>query len=235
MIIDYGKPEGSRLIFVEDFKNRQVIQSRNGIIANATIAAYAGGSISPTSLYSQVKFMGTQSLGVFFTKMTISMRFITSSTNLAYSPYLLVKNPSAINDNQFYISLYGPNTGGGYFYFEVAASASDNANYQMANSQFSLGAEYLTHIVYDGSLAASSRVCFYANGIMLASAMTGTIPAYMRSSASKLSLFNPDGFNGAPPNDFIVKSVKIYNNAFTAQEVLDDYNQNTYSKIFGGG
>ena len=76
--------------------------------------------------------------------------------------------------------------------------------------------------VYDGSLAAASRVAIYVDGVKSATATTlGTIPTSLTSSSADLEIGRWEGlgrkFNGS------IASVGFYTRALTAAEVLQNY------------
>jgi hypothetical protein len=58
----------------------------------------------------------------------------------------------------------------------------------------------------------------------------------MRASLVPITaLQRSSGTTRAPATDFILRSARIYSVAWTAQECADDYTQQTYNKVFGGG
>jgi len=78
-------------------------------------------------------------------------------------------------------------------------------------------------VVYDGSLAAASRVAIYVDGVKSATSATlGTIPTSLTSSSADLEIGRFEGlgrkFNGN------IASVGFYTRALSAAEILDNYN-----------
>lgn len=235
MIIEPGRQNNnnSGLLFKEDFRTHQLIQSRGGALVGCSV----GNGISPTAASSRVTFAGTENVGINATQMTIVLRFRTGAANIVTSRRFLIKNPAAFNDQQFYVQLDAGGAGlAGRILFSVAASVADTANFAYANNSFALSTEYHFGIVYNGGLAAASRAAFYVNGSSQALTISGTIPAAMRANSQPVTIYNANGEAlYAPPTDFILRSARIYNTAWSAEEVLDDYQNDTYAELYGGG
>lgn len=224
-VIDYPRPEGSGLIWGCDFQNRMMVQSQGGIIVGSTI----GNGISPTAASSRVTFKGTESVAVNATQMTIVMLMnIPAAWRAGVNNTVLAKTASALNDNQWMIETQ---VSGNLFAF-IASSAADASNYFY--SLLPTGpVRCHCAVVYDGSLAAASRVKFYINGATNAVGFSGTVPARMIASAQPITSLNrASGTLLAPPTDFILRSARIYNRAWGLAEVQDDYANQTYSEIY---
>lgn len=228
MILECGRPAGSGLVFCESFRTRQLIQSRGGAIVGCTV----GNGISPTAVSSRVTFAGTENIGINATQMTIVLRFRLSASNNAAQTVLLSKSVSALTNNQSRVVVEANRVLRVY----VAASAADVANYISADVALVVGTDYHLAVPCNGSLIAASRAVLYLQGAVVASTITGTIPASMRASTAAITAYNPDGGSTlAPAVDTLLRSARIYNTAWSAEEVLDDYQNDTFSELFGGG
>ena len=76
--------------------------------------------------------------------------------------------------------------------------------------------------VYDGSLAAASRVAIYVDGVKSATATTlGTIPTSLTSSSADLEIGRWEGMGDHFAGN--IASVGFYTRALTAAEVLQNY------------
>jgi hypothetical protein len=77
-------------------------------------------------------------------------------------------------------------------------------------------------VVYDGSLAAASRVAIYIDGVKSATSATlGTIPTSLTSSTADLEIGRWEGLGRY--FDGNIASVGFYTRALTAAEVLQNY------------
>jgi len=230
VIFDFGKPDGSRLVFGEDFRSRQIIQSRGGVLVGCDVGRAIGGSISPTGVSSQVVFNGTQSTLINASQATFEIRFRVGAV-VPTNKYLLCKGPITFNDNQWFM-LFSV----GQLNFYICSSAADTANLIATSAAVVANTDYFYHIVYNGGLAPASRAVMYEKGLPVGSAISGTLPTSMRAGGSPIVLFDAyGGISHAPDTDFVWKPTRILGTAFSAQECLDAYNQQTYSKAFGGG
>jgi hypothetical protein len=207
----------------------------NGVVLridDITIQPLDGGNgISPTGATGLITFKGTNSLLTNSSKMTVIFNLQTPFILGAINNSIICKTPSSLADNQFFIETQSPNLITAY----IASSASDASNW--ARIQITTASKLFVAIVYDGTLSAANRLAFYINGNFVSIGSSGgTIPASMRSGGSPITIFNRDGgtVNG-PPTDFILYNARIYQEAFSAQQVTDDYLQQTYQKVFGGG
>ena len=234
MIFDFPKPEGSRLVFSEDFRTRQIIQSRGGVITGCSVGDYIGGSIKPTAVSSRVTFGGTESVGINATALTIACRFRTGVA-IGTDRDICDKNNDGVTDWQWSFCLASNGTNVVLFWF-LPTTGNDTGTYIRSSTVPQVSTEYLTHAVFDGSLAAASRGKLYINGVLDTIVVGGTPPTKLRASAYPVSVLNrADGATRAPPNDFVLRSVRIFNSAFSAQECADDYANDTYPRAFGGG
>lgn len=219
------------LVFSEQFRNRQAIQSRGGVLVGCRVGDYQGGSISPTAASSLVTFKGTESALINATQMTICVAFRTG-TITALTPRIICRAPAALNDNQFFLQLDGGKT----LSFYVSNAPGDFEQVIRANADLTSNTKYFWYCVYNGTLAAGSRGVLYNKGQLVASTTAGTLPPSMRASAMPITVFNFYGAAGnAPPNDFVLYRADVYGEAWGPQAVLDDYLRQTYSKVYGGG
>lgn len=227
MIIQPGKPDGSGLLFSEDFRSRQLIQSRGGSLVGCTV----GNGISPTAASSRVTFAGTENVGIYSSKQTIAVRFRNPSVFGAGNLTTIAKTPSTLADNQWMLETQAI----GRIILYVANGAADVSQYAYP-ALLTPGAEYVMHVVYDGAAAAANRIVFYVAGQAVATTIVGTIPTSMRASASPITVFQRNGGSvNSPPHDFLLRSARICDKAWSAEEVLDDYQQDQYSELWGGG
>jgi hypothetical protein len=119
------------------------------------------------------------------------------------------------------------------FYVAITGGTVASALLDVALSQ---ATEYLVHVVVNCSNAMATRVVIYVNGATPPQSNTSTLPVIIRRSSTPLTVFNRSGGSTlAPDNDFVLRSVRIFDTAWSAEEVLDDYNNDTYAEVFGGG
>ncbi len=220
MIIDCGKTD-SRLVFCEDFKTRESIQSHGGAIVGGRI----GNGIIPTAASSRVTFSGTENVCINSTQMTIVLKFKTPSTTWAANKPIISKSEEALSSFAWSYEL--ANTSWLVLYMGAAGNILYIPNLELST-------EYVIHAVYNGGLAAALRGVAYSNGVLaVGGAISGTLPTSILSTTRPITALNRDtGATRAPQTDFILRSVKIYNVSFTSDEVVDDYNNRTYSEIY---
>ena len=213
-------------MFRQDFMSRRSVQDAGGVIVGCTIG---NGGVSATATSSRITYTGTEALLGGAAQMTLALRFRTAAADNAGVNVLLAKSPSALNANQFHVHLESVRLPRLY----VASSTSDVSNYVTANAALAASTEYLVHLVYNGSLAAGSRGAVYSQGSVVASTITGTLPVVMIASAAQLAVLNRSGGSTlAPATDFVLRSVRIYNTAWSAEECLDDFQQDAYSEVW---
>ena len=233
MIFDFPKPEGSRLVWGEDFETRQIIQSRGGIIVGLpTIGNRQGGSFvfNAPNYTCLVWYPNTRGTLLGATKAT--WRIVMKTDAASATSYLFNKGDLA--NRQWDLRLG-----------TTAAFAIDTAG--GAHSKYGSFAVTPSTIydmlwVFDGSGATNpDRLkCYLQNGTPQALAFTGTIPATLQSSAAMAAqaivlggLAN--GTDGETPVGYEVYLTKLWSVAFSAQEAADEQLGQTYSKAFGGG
>jgi hypothetical protein len=217
------------MVWGEDFSSRAAIQSRGAVIVGCQVGASQGGSISPTAVSSRVTFGGTNAVLDGANRMTIALRFKTPATLAA--GVVLSKSAEALTDNQWFVQFES-----GYVALYIANAIGDFGQILYTSATLALSTEYVMHASYDGTLAAASRGAWYVNGAVAGSSITGTLPTKMRASLVPITaLQRSSGTTRAPATDFILRSARIYSVAWTAQECADDYAQQTYNKVFGGG
>jgi hypothetical protein len=227
MIFDYGKPEGSRLVFGEDFRSRQIIQSRGGVITGTPkIGNEIGGSFEASANNTDMVAYANQcSLLDNATQATWVFRLRTGS--------------NVTQDNTF-LTRY-VNTTTGSFYFDIYSGSCDfgivnraaGDRYLSRISPIVANTDYHMVFMWDGINTVKAA---WVNGAsVVLSAIAGTFPARMSGDyAGQLEVF---AYGGAKYSQagLLLRSARIFNVAWNAQEALDDYNQNTYSRAFGGG
>ena len=77
-------------------------------------------------------------------------------------------------------------------------------------------------VVYDGSLAAASRLAIYVDGVKSATTVTyGTIPTSLTSSSADLEIGRWEGMGDHFAGN--IASVSLYTRALSAAEVLQNY------------
>jgi len=108
--------------------------------------------------------------------------------------------------------------------FIASSLGEGGGNFITENSPGSLVANEWLNIVfvYNGSLAAASRLVLYTNGVLRATTITGTIPATMTDSNQPMHIGRWAGlgreWNGK------LSTFEIYERAFLADEVKSLYN-----------
>lgn len=220
-LLAQGTVASDGCIFREQFFDRKMIVDQAGAI----VACNVDRGISPTGTSGRVTYERTTGLLINATQMTIRAKFRTGAT-FPVDKSLIAKIPTATNDNQWAVHTFGALTLGIY----VSASAADLANLSYMNVALVANTDYVYHVVYNGALAAGSRIVHYSQGAAVANTIVGTIPAQMRASASPVSVFNfSGGANKAPPTDFLLFDFAIWNRAFSAQECLDDARDTTFT------
>lgn len=212
--------DGTR--FRQTFWSPQMVQDDGGVIVATNVSRGA----TPTGASARITYVGTESLGINASKMTVRVKLLTTATALASNPVLVAKSPSALNDNQWGIAL--ASGGGGRPYIDIANAPADSSQYALATANLLNSTLYVLHWVYDGSLAAASRIAMYANGAVIGQTIGGTIPAAMRASTSPVCLFNRNGGTvAAPPTDVTVYDFRIWDRALSALDVAQDYADTT--------
>jgi hypothetical protein len=230
MILDQGKFDKT-LVFSEQFRNRQAIQSRGGVLVGCRVGDYQGGSISPTAASSLVTFKGTESALINATQMTIALRFKMPTANNVAQTVLLAKAPTALNANQWHLTIEANRI----LRLYVANAAADVSQYVSVDVALTAGADYVVHAVYNGGLAANLRGAMYLQGAVVASTITGTLPASMRVGTAKVTAMNLDGGAAlAPATDAVLYRADTMSEAWSAQACLDDYLKQTTTRAFGG-
>lgn len=206
---------GDGIVFRQTFYNPAEVQGENGVIVACNVAR----GISPLGATGRVTYVGTESLLINRTQMTIRARFRTGA-NPAINTDIVAKISGAYTDNQFlvyFISSVGPKIA-----LLVASSAADVANVSFCSGTPIVGnTDYTWHGVYDGSLAAGSRVTHYINGALSAATILGTIPVNMRAAGIPVTIFNPNGGNTRAP-DLTLYDTFIWERALSAAEVASD-------------
>ena len=230
MNLNYLKGDRT-LVWGEDFRNRESIQSRGGIITACTVGAKQGGSISPTGASGSVMFGGTKSVLANANKLTFVFRFQTGSTQ-GSNDVVLSNAPSALNDNCF--SVVMGSAGGQRLYLNLATSASDVSTYSFSTGWVT-STLYHVVITYDGTAAGGVRVTMFQNAAQLTRNNNGTPPTLLRPNAQQIAALNYVGGTNAPPTDFILYSARIFSEVWNQQQITDDYLLQTYSRVYGGG
>lgn len=211
------------VVFRQCFGARRYVQDASGVLVGCTVGRYEPG-IKTTAASSRVTYDNTRALLINSSKMTMRVKLRTGSTVSANTD-LIDKTANALNDNQWlFIIAAGPVP-----VLYVAASAADLANYAVSATVLAVNSTYVLHAVYDGSLAAGSRVIHYTNGSAPGTVITGVIPTAMRASASPVTLFNRDGGNTrAPDTSATVFDVCLWDRALSAADVALDAADRTF-------
>lgn len=206
---------GDGVVFGDDFYSPASVMDNNGVIVASTISR----GISPTGVSGRVTYVGTESLLINATQMTLEMRFVTGSAAppLGWCDYV-GKAASALTDNQFFVQRLND----GRLTLYVANAAADTGQYISTNAALAASTEYVAHLVYNGALAVGLRGAIYLDGLVAASTITGTLPASMRAAGAPLTAFNLyGGVNAAPANDTILRSFNVFDFAMDAGAVAD--------------
>ena len=220
--IQDARVRGDNHVFRCDFASRRIVQDISGVITTCDVNKYQNG-ISPTATTSKVVYTGTESLSINKTLLTVAIKFKLHTSGA--STYSIIGKASGA-DIQWFIKL----TSGTRLDFHIATTAADTTNYAYMNAPLlTLGNEYTAHCVYNGGLAAGSRGLIYINGAIVGTTINGTINTSMRAATQPINIFS--GVVIAPPTDFILRSANIYSTAFSAADVLADYNNSLSSGI----
>lgn len=223
MSISDNMPFSSKCVFKETFYSLNQVQSYGGVVVAATVDR----GISPTGVNGRVTYGGTQNALVYATKATVRVRLRAGTARATLCP-LISKCNTPIPDAQWIFLVSTLNAP----IFYVPNAAADFVNYCVANAALVVGQEYTLHAVYDGSLAAGSRVILYRNGVLDASVINGVIPVSMRANSVPITIFSYDGSAAtAPSNDYFLRDARVHAMAMSAAEVLDDYLNQTYVKV----
>ena len=215
---------GDGVVFADSFWSPATVMSQNGVI----VAANVSRGISPTGASGRVTYVGTESLLINATQMTVEVRFRTPSVfPPAAAKGLIAKAPQALGDNQWFVQ---------FATFPALAMFVCNAPGDFANLFYMdpmlANTEYVAHLVYNGGLAVGSRGLIYLQGLPVATTITGTLPAAMRASASPVTVLNRDGGAAAAmPTDFILRSFRVMDRALSPAECLDAAVQITNKRI----
>jgi hypothetical protein len=216
-----------RLVFAQNFGSRRMVQDGFGVLVGCSVGL-RGPGIIPTAASSRVTYDRTQSLLINASQMTVRTRIRTPAAfGAGGNLTVLAKTPSGLVDNQFMIEMQVT----GRFLIYVANAAGDASQFAYP-AVLNPSREYLIHIVYNGGLAAGSRVIFYIAGLPVATTIGGTIPSAMRAGASPITIFQRAGGTlNCPPTDFTIFDTRIWSTALDANEVLDDALARTYGVI----
>jgi hypothetical protein len=194
----------------------------DGVIVNATVDR----GISPTATSARVTFDQTQSLLVNVNKMTIALRFKTPAAFVVATQTILAKTDVAGALLQFWTSFY-PSAGVTY----LMTSIGNAAGYFYPTDPLVVSTEYVAHLIFDGTLGAGVRAKTALQG-QIVSTGYDSIPSIIQAGPYPVTVLNRYAdVASAPPNDFILRSVKIFDFAMTAEEVLDDYQQDTMFEV----
>ncbi len=226
MKIEFSRVNTDNLIFGENFFTRQAVQSRGGTIAGCTVGSYQGGSLMRVGTTDNIVYKGTEGLSNNAQKLTLIFRF-TSSATLNVSRNYICNTNNAFSSCQWFIQ-----TSNALLVFYVNGAV----NYFYTTNNITASTDYFACAVYDGTQAAANRGVWYLNGAAPGTSIIGTLSTSILPLGLPISIFNAyDTGVSAPNTDVVLRNVRLYNTAWSAQEVLDDYNNQTYAKAFGGG
>lgn len=210
-------------VFRQSFINRRYVMDASGVLVGCTVGRYGPG-IMPTAASSRVTYDNTRALLINASKMTIRFNLRMPSA-LAANVSLLTKWPNGLADNQFALEMLSNRRPLLY----VCNAAGDFGQYSLVTNALDVSTSHILHAVYDGALAAGSRVAWYDNGSPIASAITGVIPVTMRAGGSPITIFNRYTMaTMAPPADTTLFDAEIWGRAFSAQECADDAADRTF-------
>lgn len=217
-------PAGCGCVFRESFDSVRAVQDNGGIITG------------PPTIDRGFTCTASNTQKITYGNQRNCLQYAKAATWI-----LRLKTPAAYNPFSFPIGKYldtGPvihwlcivnNVGA--FGFYISSAPNSLANSILSNAALSVSTEYHLGCVYDGSLAVGSRGVLYAQGGVLASTITGTLPAINMTSNSESLVIGGQTRVPALLAGYIMRDVRIYNRAFSAAEMLDDYNQASYSKV----
>lgn len=195
------------------------------------VTPIVGNGLSPTAVSSRITFSGTENIGNYTSKFTLIVKFRMGT--IGATPWAVVSKCKVPFTDNHWLFLIDTTK---QYRFYVCSTGASLADYKTSNDALITGQEYAIAVVFDGSLAAASRLTLYKNGVVDAGTNTGTISTQMRASSVPVVILNYADYNAqAPTNDFQLKSVRIYDVALTASEISEDYNNQIYSDIYGGG
>ena len=218
MIIQPARVMGGGCVFRQDFMSRRSVQDAGGVLVGCTVG---NGGVSPTATSSRITYGGTEALLGGSAQMTLALRFKTASVLTASC--WVSKADSLFTTTQWTVELSS-----GLMIMYVGTT-----NYFLPTNALVAGTEYLAHCVYNGGLAAGSRGLMYLNGGVVATTIGGTLPTTQPISQNPVTVFNRFGGTGKGPNaDAVLRSFRIYNTAWSAEECLDDFQQDAYSEVW---
>ena len=211
----------SNFILLHMNESSGAIADTSGAGHNGT---YSGSSYSQTGvLNTALGFGGTNTLDMgdpseLDGSAYLSVEMWVKPTTLTSIGMFAVKSGSS--QNQFVIRS-GTTSLIDEAYFFVSTSLTDSSTY-FATSNLNLTTDVWQHLafVYDGTLAAGSRVAIYKNGAAVSGSINGTIPAAMTTSTKTLYIGNNTGTN---PYNGLMDEVAFFSRALSATEVADHY------------
>lgn len=223
-LLSEGTVANDQCLIRQTFQGRRWVQDANGVLVGCTVGRYDGDGLRPTAASSRVTYGGTSAWLINSNKMTIRTSFRTGAV-VPNNKYLICKGPIAFNDNQW-LQIFAA----GQLYQYIANAAADVGNYAVCNTAVVASTSYVMHTVFDGALAAGSRIAFYIAGVAQGVTITGTIPTSMRASASPITIFQANGgVVNSPDTDFTLYDFAIWQRAFSASEVALDAAGTTFA------
>jgi hypothetical protein len=228
--LQQGMPAGAGCVFRESFDNTISVMDNSGVI----VASSVDRGISPLGLSARVTYDQTRTLLINATKMTLALRFRTGAELVPPgTPYRVVAGKctaAGYANNQFLCMIDHASAGASpHIYLYVGPGT---ANSTLITAALSVSTEYTVHAVFDGDLAAALRVKWFLQGQSVVISNNGSMPAVMAGTPTPLCALNLDGGStSAPPNDFILRSVGVFNFAMSPEECLDDYQQDMAQEV----
>jgi len=224
MKLQYPKAYGSGCIFREDFTSWQHVADNGGIVTG--VPTISNGITETVSNASRVLYSCTRNLFVLSqTAMTIVLDLTTTPAPPAGGNYFVVKGTIGVSA-QFIISqfagrnlrCYVPTTPADLGTVGLSSALSDSTRYRVA-------------FVFNGAgVGNANRLPIYINGVLDAGASyAGTIPASILSLSEQIGIFQLAAIAGAKINQ-----LRIFDRALSADEILDDYQQDVYTEIEAG-
>jgi hypothetical protein len=218
MKLTQSMPFASKCVFREDFYSARHVQDNGGIITAATI----NKGVNSTGASGRIIYNGTNNNLINATEATWRVDVFWGTWGIKT---LATKNNAANTDNQWWLRFVN-----GTLYLYIASSIGDIDNRAISGAL--APGRNVVHFVYNGALAAASRVLPYVNGVFSTNGIAGTIPARMRATTYPVGLFNAyDGVSDAPSSDNIIYRFNIYSFAMSATEVAQDYANSTYQLV----
>ena len=221
MKLQYPKAYGNSCIFREDFTSWQHVADNGGIVTGVPTIS---NGIQETVFHgtNAVYNLGRNWFVLAQQRMTLILDFTTTAAPPGSGNYILWKGPyggtsqfTAVQQTEQNVRLYLPASIGDTDPFIRSSPLSNSTRYRLA-------------FVYDGTLAGNSnRIKLYTNGVQdVGVYINGTIPANLLSASTGLEVLTANSIIGTKINQ-----LRIFDRALSADEILDDYQQDSILEV----